>query len=103
MVIIYWFDNKLVFVMSMTFNPIDFDISTCVIQWHANDLIEVDSYIMYKAQMAHLGKHSSSMNHLKFSAFVTRVIIKQGIVLMSKKMVMVKDCFPCPFSLHYNM
>ncbi len=44
--------------MSMTFNPIDFGISTCVIQWHANDPIEVDSYIMYKTQMAHLGKRS---------------------------------------------
>jgi len=103
MVIISSFDNKLVFVMSMNFNPIDFDISTCVIQWHANDPIEVNSYIMYKAQMAHLGKHSSSMNHLKFSAFVTRVIIKQGIVLVLEKMVMVKDCIPHPFSLHYNM
>jgi hypothetical protein len=53
--------------------------------------------------MAHLGKHSSSLNHLKFNAFVTRVIIKQGIVLVSKKMVMVKDCILHPFSLHHNM
>ncbi len=46
--------------------------------FHIIDTTIVNSYIMYKARMAQLGKLVEAMSHLKFNVSLVRALIKKG-------------------------